>query len=170
MRRKVRFIIIHRLEEIGMIKDVIIGNKMEDKISEKGWYAELEWMYGDADGEDKTVIGPFPEQNKKLFIEFLNTLQLMIDKFKNGMGGLDDYDDVVGVNKFFSDEINPEFEKLTEEEKNIVMELSPTIKQIPDGSLSFAQLINFSAFWHDGKCKNRYKVELESEMIELDNQ
>lgn len=37
-------------------------------------------------------------------------------------------------------------------------------------SLSFAQLISFYAFWHNEGCKNQYKVELESEMIELDNQ
>ena len=53
-----------------MIKDVKIGNKVEDKIQEKGWYAELEWMYGDCDGENKTIVGPFPETNKKCLLNF----------------------------------------------------------------------------------------------------
>lgn len=140
-----------------MIKDVKIGNKVEDKIQEKGWYAELEWMYG----KRKTTIGPFPKPNKKLFVEFLNVLQTMVDECKNGKLSHYDYEMLPGVQKFFSDEINPEFEKLTEEEKCIVMELSPTIERMTDGSCDFDRLISFSAFWHDGECENRYLVELE---------
>lgn len=151
-----------------MIKDVKIVSKIEEKTPEKGWYAELEWMYGDCDGESKTTVGPFPEQNKKLFIEFLNALQTMIDECKNGELSPYDYDMLPCVQKFFSGEINPEFDKLTEEEKDVVAELFPTIERMPDGSCDYAELIKFSAFWHDGECESRYQVELEMQEGEND--
>ena len=104
---------------------------------------------------------PVSRDEQKMFVEFLNVLQMMIDECENGELDPYDYEMLPGVQKFFSDEINPEFEKLTEEEKCIVMELSPTIERMTDGSCDFDRLISFSAFWHDGECENRYLVELE---------
>lgn len=83
-----------------MIKDIKIKEKVEMEVPKRGLYVELEWMYGDADGYKNVIVGPFPDNNKNLFIDFLNTLELMEKAYPHGKGGCEDYYHISEVRKF----------------------------------------------------------------------
>lgn len=78
-----------------MIKDVIIENKKEEPQIEEGFYVDIEFMYGDADGYTNRTVGPFYPNQKEYLIQFLNMLEDCLNAYPNGRGGEDDYEDVV---------------------------------------------------------------------------
>lgn len=61
---------------------------------DKGFYVRLDYMYGDADGSNSVIAGPFPEDKKHLYLEFLNLLDTMKSWYPHGKGGYDGYEDV----------------------------------------------------------------------------
>ena len=85
-----------------MIKDVIIENKKEEPQMEEGFYVEIEFMYGDADGYTNRTVGPFYPNQKEYLIQFLNMLESCLNAYPNGRGGDDDYEDVVETLKIWN--------------------------------------------------------------------
>ncbi len=142
-----------------MIKDIKIKEKVEMEVPKRGLYVELEWMYGDADGYKNVIVGPFPDNNKNLFIDFLNTLELMEKAYPHGKGGCEDYYHISEVRKFF-DLYSDESENMRKEDYEIIEKLNPKIEYVPDGGGCAASFIGFRTFWYDGNSLNKYKINI----------
>lgn len=78
-----------------MIKDVVIKEPIKRKTIKEGYYVDIDFMYGDADGYVKKTYGPFSEKEKEYLIHFLNTLEQCLNAFPRGRGGFDMYHDKV---------------------------------------------------------------------------
>ena len=84
-----------------MITDVIIKGVKKEKI-EEGFYVDIEYMYGDADGYKTKTFGPFHLNQKKYLMHFLNMLESCLNAYPNGRGADDDYEDVVETLKIWN--------------------------------------------------------------------
>lgn len=134
-------------------------NPTPAKIPEKGFYVDLDWMYGDADGDASTTVGPFPEKYKHLYIEFLNLLQDMEELYADtGMGGDDDYRGVANYHKYFDRDLGDE----TDEDKFLTY-LGIEMEYCPDGWGSAAELMGYRCYYHDGTTIDKYNVSLTTE-------
>lgn len=107
-----------------MIKDVIIGRKKEEPQIKEGFYVEIEFMYGDADGWKNKTVGPFYPNQKEYLIQFLNMLESCLNAYPNGRGGDDDYEDVVETLKIWN------FAYEEDDIPNIDKKLEKVVKQI----------------------------------------
>lgn len=148
-----------------MITHIEIGKEIKTDIPKEGFYVKLKWMYGDADGYAFKEIGPFPEERKDLYIEFLNVLNAMIAEYaKTGKGGFDAYDHIPGVEKFFcTDEFFPDELHLDEDSYNFLYDLDLRIETVPNGYENEAELLSFTPYYHDGENINPYNLVLEEE-------
>lgn len=107
-----------------MIKDVIIENKKEEQQLEEGFYVDIEFMYGDADGYTNRTVGPFYPNQKEYLIQFLNMLEACLNAYPNGRGGDDEYEDVVEILKIWN------FAYEEDDVPNIDKELEKVVEQI----------------------------------------
>lgn len=70
---------------------------------------EIETMRGDADGYETITVGPFYRgKHEENLQSLLETLDRMGKRFPNGMGGRDNYKDVLGYEQWFGEIWNME--------------------------------------------------------------
>lgn len=79
-----------------MIKDIIITTPKTNN-QKDGFYVNIDYMYGDADGEVTRTIGPFAntDTEKSYLIQFVNMLEKCLKAYPHGRGGFDTYEDKV---------------------------------------------------------------------------
>lgn len=66
------------------------------------YMVEIQTMMGDGDGYRVLTVGPFKRgQQEDSLQSLLETLKRMDEKFPRGMGGQDNYDDVLGYYEWF---------------------------------------------------------------------
>jgi hypothetical protein len=66
------------------------------------YMVEIQTMMGDGDGYRVLTVGPFKRgQQEDSLQSLLETLKRMDEKFPRGMGGTDNYDDVLGYYEWF---------------------------------------------------------------------
>ena len=133
------------------------------KIPERGFYVTMEYMYGDADGYNTVVAGPFPDEKKHLLIEFLNVLEDMAHRYPHGKGGFDGYEDVPNYNKWFdvetmAEECEPDFADPSDAEFRDGLGLE--VECTPEGIGAIASLTGYDVTWRDGKTLGEYAVGL----------
>ena len=87
------------------VKDVRITNKIPN--IKEGYYIEVTFMFGDADGYTTNEIGPFSDFEKDEMLDALATIQRCIDEYSDsGRCGYDEYNHIEGFKKWFSDDID----------------------------------------------------------------
>lgn len=132
-----------------MVKDISITEKVKEKIK-NGYYIEVEFMFGDADGYTTKEMGPFSEEEKMELIDAVETIQRCIDEYADtGRGGLDDYDHIKGFDKWFSDEIESPNQAIS-----MVYE--------PNGCGIQASFDNYSVYYYDNGEKYNCEIIFEN--------
>jgi hypothetical protein len=126
--------------------DIKIKGKVKLPEYRNNYMIEIEYMYGDADGDSADQIGPFDATNEAEMEELkdaLITCKNMSEAYPHGRGGYDDYTERVapGFDKWF----NPEDYECETGKVNpfaISMECDP----ICDGHASFK---NYDLYYYD---------------------
>ena len=145
---------------MNIVTDVKLnGTSTPTEIPEKGFYVDLNYMYGDADGYNTVTAGPFPEDRKDLLVEFLNVLEGMLAEYPHGKGGFDGYENVPNYSKFFETEDGYE----TEDEADAAQEIEQLgllqeIEYAPNGYGSVASFEGYTCYYHDGTSLTKHDV------------
>lgn len=125
---------------------------------DKGFYVRLDYMYGDADGSNSVIAGPFPEDKKHLYLEFLNLLDTMKSWYPHGKGGYDGYEDVPGYAEWFGDDdFDPEDDGAMPADLEFIRSLGLEVEYWHDGLVASFQ--GYECYWHDGATPDKYPVE-----------
>lgn len=129
------------------------GSDFTPPIPDPGYYAALHYMYGDADGYNDVVAGPFPYGQKHLFIEFLNVLEGMLSAYPEGKGGFDGYGHVPNYAKWFNEEDEDEEDEDGEpqDDEPLWVSLGLETECAPDDTGCVASLMGYECWSHDGE-------------------
>lgn len=122
---------------------------------EQGFYADLKYMYGDANGYNTVTAGPFPMDKKHLYLEFLNILEAMLARFPEGKGGFDDYEDVPGYMDYFDPEGSDDD---ADDDAYFRESLGLEPEYCPDSYGAVATLTQYETYYHDGESMAKYPV------------
>ena len=145
--RKERHTAMHPITDVK-----VLSNKTPVQIPERGFYIDMHYMYGDADGDKDTSTGPFPDDKKDLLIEFMNVLNEMVE-----MDDTDDYCTIANYDRWFDASFHGR--NLTPEQtfrKNLNLQIEYT----PDGWSTVARLTGWDVYYYDGTSLDKYQVEL----------
>ena len=82
------------------VKNVIIKNRVNEPVK-NGFYIEITFMFGDADGYQTEEMGPFSNEELPLLCDALDTINRCMIAYPNGRGGGDTYNHVDGFEKWF---------------------------------------------------------------------
>ena len=127
-------------------------------IPQEGYYVELHYMYGDADGYNDVTAGPFPNSKKHLLIELLNILEAMLASYPNGKGGWDGYSHVPGYDKWFDPDYDAEKDGKPDPDAEFREELGLETECTSDGYGCIAKFTGYDIWHHDGKTLDKYNV------------
>lgn len=128
----------------------------------KGVYVDIDWMYGDADGDITRTIGPFDDteaRERRLLLEFLNILEGMLDLYPDGKGGWDGYENVPGYETWFGPDAPPA-PGMDPADAAVRKRIAALTEYVPDGSGCIAEMTGFDVYWMDGSTPDRYDVGL----------
>ena len=132
-----------------MITDVIIKGVKKEKI-EEGFYVDIEYMYGDADGYKTKTFGPFHLNQKKYLMHFLNMLESCLNAYPNGRSGFDDYEDIVEDIKIWDvDYERYDDLKIDKNFKQVIQQIGFDIERVPCGLDMEASIIAYSVKYYD---------------------
>lgn len=129
------------------VNEIVIKNKINEPIKD-GFYIEVTFMFGDADGYQTEEMGPFSKKELPLLYDALETIQRCIDAYPNGRRGGDTYNHVEGFNKWFND-----YEYVPEQAIDMVYE--------PNGYGDQAGFDYFEVFYYDNGEKYECEVVFE---------
>ena len=136
------------------IKDVrIAASATPAEIPKRGFYADLEYMYGDGDGYNNVTVGPFPDDKKHLFIAFLNLLEAMLEyEFEDGW---DAYGNLPEYARWF--DIS---ESDGTPDGDFIYSLRLDTEYEPDDSGCVARLESYGIYYHDGASLDKYELSV----------
>ena len=138
------------------IKDITLNPvPIPPSIPEEGFYIDIEYMYGDADGDAVRTVGPFPIAQKRLLLQLLNVLDQMASLYPRGKGGYDGYESIPYYDEWFDED-----ERGDSEDDDFRDKIDLKTEYVPDGSGCIAKLVNFEVYYRDGRSLNHYEVNL----------
>lgn len=121
----------------------------------RGFYVDMEYMYGDADGYATRTVGPFPADRHDLILEFLNVCQGMLDLYPHGKGGWDGYASVPKYSAYFDEDYKREDD---DPDQDIRKYVGAETEYTPDDCGCIASMMSFDCYFHDGNGPDKYTV------------
>lgn len=141
-----------------MFKDVVIKENKEVKIPKQGYYVNILWEF--KEGKDMTKVGPFPEDRKDLLVEFLDILERMFLLYPHGKGGLDDFEEVEGLDLYMD---YVDLNKLSKEEAETQKIRNMICMRIPRDNAGMGlvpDLEKACVIYQDGVSDMEYDVQI----------
>lgn len=126
-----------------MITDIIITKPRKNN-QKDGFYVNIDYMYGDADGEVTRTVGPFNNTDIAYLIQFVNVLEKCLKAYPNGRSGSDTYEDKVPELKLWNlcyD--NDDTPTCTKELEDFIETLSFEWENDPDDMGTEATIVNY---------------------------
>lgn len=123
----------------------------------RGFYVDMKYMYGDADGYATHTVGPFPREREDLLLEFANVCQGMLELYPNGKGDWDGYEDVPKYNAYFDEDYDREEE---DPDQDVRESVGAETEYAPDDSGCVASLQEYRCYYCDGSSPAKYEVTL----------
>lgn len=87
----------------------IIGAPIANSHTPESYEVEVKVMFGDGDGYDTFIVGPFlKDKDEELLQHLIETLERMEQAYPHGRGGGDEYNHVEGFAAWFEEDYDEE--------------------------------------------------------------